>query len=100
MTRRNAMRALVLLVSFVLLAAGCGGSDGGDAGENGAGQPDQVKFLLAFVHDMVAVQYYFADDFGYFEQCGIDVEYQTAADVENPGQLILAGAVDIGILDP
>jgi NitT/TauT family transport system substrate-binding protein len=93
-------RALVLLVSFVVLAAGCGGSDAGNDGENGADQPDQVKFLLAFVHDMVAVQYYFADDFGYFEQCGIDIEYQTAADVENPGQLILAGAVDIGILDP
>jgi ABC-type nitrate/sulfonate/bicarbonate transport system substrate-binding protein len=106
MTSRKVLSLLALFAVLTLVAASCGssGGDGADSGPEpnaGAeGQRDHVKFLLAFVHDMVAVQYYFAEDFGYFDQCGIDIEYQTAAEVENPAQLIVGGAVDIGILDP
>jgi NitT/TauT family transport system substrate-binding protein len=105
MRSRTRPALLAILAIFALVSASCGGSDedpqeGSDGGATEAAPKDHVKFLLAFVHDMVAVQYYLAEDLGYFDQCGIEIEYQTAADVENPGQLILGGAVDIGILDP
>jgi NitT/TauT family transport system substrate-binding protein len=94
------LKVFALVGALALVAAACNG-DGDEGQQEGQQQQkDDVKFLLAFVHDMVAVQYYFAEDLGYFDQCGIDIEFQTAAEVENPGQLIVAGAVDIGILDP
>jgi NitT/TauT family transport system substrate-binding protein len=97
---RSRTMVLAAIAAFVVVAASCGSNGEALSGDGAEGENDNVRFLLAFVHDMVAVQYYLAEDLGYFEQCGIDIEYQTAADVENPGQLILGGAVDIGILDP
>lgn len=101
MRSRTVPAIVAIMAALALVSASCGDSgESPDGGAAGNASNDHVKFLLAYVHDMVAVQYYFAEDLGYFDQCGIDIEYQTAADVENPGQLILGGAVDIGILDP
>jgi NitT/TauT family transport system substrate-binding protein len=102
MRSRRVLVLLAITVVFALVSSSCNGSDEPSQGEGTTEEApkDNVKFLLAFVHDMVAVQYYLAEDLGYFDQCGIEIEYQTAAEVENPGQLILQGAVDIGILDP
>jgi NitT/TauT family transport system substrate-binding protein len=100
MTSRRVF-AVAAFTLLTLVASACRSpGDEPRPGQEGDAPTERVKFLLAFVHDMVAVQYYFAEDFGYFDQCGIDIEYQTAAEVENPAQLIVAGAVDIGILDP
>lgn len=91
-----------LLASLVLIAAACGGDseEGSDAGADGTGGADDVTLLMAFVHSMDAVQYYLADDLGYFEQCDVDVTMRTAANVGNPTQLVVSDAVDYAIIDP
>jgi NitT/TauT family transport system substrate-binding protein len=111
----------------ILVLSACGGGSGasgasGDAdgtstaGETGAEQApigdqktdagdessagEEVTLLLSFLPDMVAIQHLIADDLGYYEQCGFDFEYQSAAEVENPLQLLVGGAVDYAVIDP
>lgn len=91
-----------MVACLVLLVTACGGdsdeeSSGGEAGASGEAD---LTLLMAFVHSMDAVQYYFADDLGYFEQCNLDVTMKTAANVGNPTQLVVNDAVDYAIIDP
>lgn len=92
--------SLFLLAGLFLAASACGSDSGADGSAEGAGSEEDVTLLMAFVHSMDAVQYYFADDLGYFEQCGIDVTMKTAANVGNPSQLVVSDAVDYAIIDP
>lgn len=98
-TRAGLKLTVVALVATTLVLAACGGRAEDSSGA-AAGAKEDVDLLLAYLHDMVAVQYYFAKDFGYFDQCGIDVNYKTAAEVENPAQLVVAKTVDYAIIDP
>lgn len=123
-TRGLPIRLLLAGVVALLVMAACGGGEGAggdtaatpDAGaaggeqsptaDEGAGTPaapaelEPVTLLLSFLPDMVAIQYLIAEELGYYEQCGIDFEYQSAAEVENPLQLLVGGAVDYAVIDP
>ena len=68
------------------------------AGTAAEGEP--VTLLLSFLPDMVSIQHLIADELGYYEQCGIDFQYESAAEVENPLQLLVGGAVDYAVVDP
>lgn len=92
--------SMFVLAAMVLVAGACGEeSDPGTSAESAGGETD-LTLLMAFVHSMDAVQFYFADDLGYFEQCGLDVTMKTAANVGNPTQLVLSDVVDYAIIDP
>lgn len=90
----------LLLSSMLLVASACGSDSGGEAGGTAEGGETDVTLLMAFVHSMDAVQFYFAEDLGYFDQCGLDVTMKTAANVGNPTQLVISDAVDYAIIDP
>ncbi|MPZ69214.1 MAG: PhnD/SsuA/transferrin family substrate-binding protein [Actinobacteria bacterium] len=85
------------MVVFIL--ASCA-QDDGDETSSAAGGKDKVNVLLAFVHGIDFVHYYLAEDLGFFDRCGLDVELKTAANVENPAQLVVGGAVDFALIDP
>jgi NitT/TauT family transport system substrate-binding protein len=89
-----------LVVLAAVVATACGG-----AGKSGQAQKtkegnDKVSLLLSFLPDMIGIQYLLGQDMGYFKQCGIDFEAKSAAEVENPLQLLVGGSVDYAVIDP
>jgi NitT/TauT family transport system substrate-binding protein len=94
-------RSGVALIFVLLLAASCSSGDdqqasGGDAGSS----TTPVTLLLAFPDSIDWTGYYFAQDDGYFSQCGLDVTLKSSSGVSNPTQLLIGGAVDYAIIDP
>ncbi|MGY2085384.1 ABC transporter substrate-binding protein [Blastococcus sp. SYSU DS0539] len=96
-TRSRARAGLAAAGATTLLLTGCGGE--GSAGQSASG-PEEVTLLLSYLHDVQNAHYYFAQDRGWDEQCGMDLTIETAADVENPMQLLVGGAVDFALVDP
>jgi NitT/TauT family transport system substrate-binding protein len=80
-------------------AEGDGAETPSTTGSDEAGA-DDVTLLLSFLPDMVAIQHLIAEDLGYYDQCGINFSYESAAEVENPLQLLVGGAVDYAVVDP
>jgi NitT/TauT family transport system substrate-binding protein len=79
------------------LAAGCAGSEGGGP-EVPDGEPDQVVFLTSFgasAHDAFV---FVADEMGFFEQAGIEVEIRLGAGAQNY-PLLLSGEAQFTYID-
>lgn len=100
------LRRLAAAGVALVLAIGIAACDEGDDEGNGGSESTEtfterdVTFLLPFVHTISQAHTYFAEDEGYFDQCGLNVEMQEAAGVQNPVQLLLQGVVDYAELDP
>jgi len=95
--RPRATAGLAVATAATLALSACGG--GGPEAEAGSGT-EEVTLLLSYLHDVQNAHYYFAEDRGWDQQCGMDLTIETAADVENPLQLLVAGAVDYALVDP
>jgi ABC-type nitrate/sulfonate/bicarbonate transport system substrate-binding protein len=96
---RHLSRLAIALVTMTLLAVGCGGSSDKNVG-SGTGSLQHVKYLLAYLPDMIADHYLLAQHHGDFKTCGINFEYKSAADVSNALQLLTTGGVDYAVVDP
>lgn len=97
----HAVRLTAGLLLAAMLGIACSGSGGEPPeSESTAEATDSVTLLLPFSQEIDASQYYFAEDFGFFKQCGLDVDIKSAEGVENPAAVLLAGKVDFAILDP
>jgi ABC-type nitrate/sulfonate/bicarbonate transport system substrate-binding protein len=96
---RHFSRLTIALLTMTMLAVGCGGSGDKNAG-SGPGSLQHVKYLLAYLPDMIADHYLLAEHHGDFKTCGIDFEYKSAADVSNALQLLTTGGVDYAVVDP
>jgi NitT/TauT family transport system substrate-binding protein len=94
------LAAMLVLAMVTVTACGDDDDSGANGGANGKSSKEHVSMLLAFLPDMISVPYLMAKEKGYMEQCGFDFEPKSAADVENPTQLLLKGQVDYAILDP
>ncbi len=108
---RLVSRLGAVLLTVVLLAVGCsgsntpdaqqsGGQSGGQSGSPSTASPVHVNLLLAYLPDMIADHYLLAQHFGDFQTCGIDIEFKSAADVSNALQLLITGGVDYAVVDP
>jgi NitT/TauT family transport system substrate-binding protein len=84
----------------LLLTACGGGSDASTASSDSAPETEEVTLLLSYLHDVLNAHYYFAQDREWDQQCGMNLTIETAADVENPLQLLVGGAVDYALVDP
>jgi ABC-type nitrate/sulfonate/bicarbonate transport system substrate-binding protein len=90
-----------LLLAVMLMASTCTrGAPATPVSSNGQQTVAQVTMLLPFLNELDAAQYYFAQDFGYFHQCGLNVDIKPGAGVQNPGAALLEGKVDFAVLDP
>jgi NitT/TauT family transport system substrate-binding protein len=94
--RSRATAGLAAAGAATLVLTACGG----ESGAGTASGAEEVTLLLSYLHDVQNAHYYFAQDRGWDEQCGMDLTIETAADVENPLQLLVGGAVDFALVDP
>ncbi|PSP57891.1 hypothetical protein BRC72_08065 [Halobacteriales archaeon QH_7_66_36] len=92
--------------------AGCSsdsGSDGSDAtdADSGGTMTDssgsgltEVEVLLTYFPDMVFSPMTGADEFGYFDEVGLDVSITTSLQIQNPLQVLVNGEVDVVVATP
>lgn len=86
---------------LLFVASACAGDDRATETDGDAdAQSQEIDVLLSFVHDMINIHHYWAQDNGWNELCGIETELLPAAEVENPTQILLGGQVDYAIVDP
>ncbi len=95
---RRALAAAALAASGALALAGCSGAEPSDAAASAdAGSaPTQVSFALDWAPNTNHIGVFVADELGYFEDAGIDVEilpYGSASAM----QLVSAGEADFSI---
>ena len=103
--------------------AGCsgesdsGGSDGSD-GSDGGDETDstettgtttesgdslemtELDVLLTYFPDMVFSPMTGADEFGYFEEVGLDVNITSSLQIQNPLQILVSGEIDVVVATP
>jgi putative hydroxymethylpyrimidine transport system substrate-binding protein len=92
----------LLLAGFV---AGCGGGDksssasGTDkpAATDGGGPAKKVTLLMDWFPNPDHVGLYMAQDKGFFEEAGVDVQLQPPSNPADPVKLVAAGRVPLGI---
>lgn len=88
----------VLGIILGLVASACGGS-GDEPGESGADGTIHVRFMQPIPESMAFYPYFIADEFGYFEDEGLDVELLPSGETETTLQLA-GGNIDIGAINP
>jgi putative hydroxymethylpyrimidine transport system substrate-binding protein len=92
MTRlRIAAIALVVLASTLILAA-CG-----EKSDEPGGAREAFSLTLDFYPNPDHAGIYVAEDLGYFEEAGLDVEIETPSDPAAPLKLVAAGRSDLAI---
>ncbi len=91
---RSRSGALAMIVIAALVAA-CGGP-GATAGPSAA--PEKLVVGLGFIPSVQFAQFYLAEQRGYYEAAGLDVEFQNKIDPDLI-TLVGQGAIDIGIGD-
>jgi NitT/TauT family transport system substrate-binding protein len=96
--RRFASVLTVSAVAAALLAVGCGGDDegGGSSGSGGAESVGKAKVLLSFQESIYWMPLLVAQDQGYFEDEGIELEVEATEGSGFVTQQIIAGNVDFG----
>lgn len=90
-------KGLVILVSFMLLLLGAC-SNGGTGTNNTAdssGKLQKVTIMLDWYPNAVHSFLYTAQEKGYFQQQGLDVNIQMPADTNDPLKLVAAGKIDM-----
>ena len=102
--------------------AGCSGEDGsGDSGstdeatetdsggettgettdaDDDSPETTELEVLLTYFPDMVFSPMTGADEFGYFEEVGLDVNITTSLQIQNPLQILVNGEVDVVVATP
>lgn len=117
--RRSWVGSLIALMAFALLAGACGGA--GESGEQAAGdtatQEDaaaseeepaaeesapetaQVSYLTSFSTFGRDAYVYVAEELGYFEEAGLEVEINPGTGTVDVMRLIAAGTADFGPAD-
>ena len=100
MGARARSRFLRCVLGLILLVTSACSTSSSDSDSEGSPSRAEASLLLSFLHDISTSYFYIAEDRGYLDDCGIDLELQTAAEVENPVQLLVAGEVDYAVLDP
>lgn len=76
------------------------GSDDGTANGDGSPEKTEVNVLLTYFPDMVFSPMTGADEFGYFEDVGLDVNITTSLQIQNPLQVLVSGDVDVVVATP
>jgi ABC-type nitrate/sulfonate/bicarbonate transport system substrate-binding protein len=97
---RSGLRTVAVLVAFLvsLGVTACGSSPSTPTATTKSTQ--HITMLLPYLNELDASQYYFANDFGYFKQCGLSVKLQPGAGVPDPGAALLEGKAQFAVLDP
>lgn len=93
-TRRGAKAAGALLLAGLLLTA-CGGND--EPASGGEAEQAKVKLQLKWVPQAQFAGYYVAQDKGYYEAEGLEVEIVPGGPDIVPEQQVASGAADIGV---
>lgn len=77
-----------------------GGSE--EATTTGSASPEltEVDVLLTYFPDMVFSPMTGADEFGYFEEVGLDVNITTSLQIQNPLQVLVSGDIDVVVATP
>ncbi|MQA73808.1 MAG: hypothetical protein GEU88_05590 [Solirubrobacterales bacterium] len=99
-SRRRVRAALAVTAVLALgaLAAGCGGDD--DDGGGGSGELDQVKVQLDYVIRGNHAPFFVADEQGFFEQQGIEIEnIQEGTGSADAMRIVGTGGADFGFGD-
>ena len=96
------MRAMlaVFVVALGLVLAACGGDDEESGGDSGAstngGGTEQVQMLLSYQESIYWVPLLVANDQGYFEEEGLEIEVEATEGSGFVTQQIIAGNSDFG----
>jgi NitT/TauT family transport system substrate-binding protein len=93
MRRGRALAALTMAVA--LTGAACAGDGGGETEEGLL----KVRFQQPIPESMAFFPYFVAQEFGYFEDEGLEVELTPSGETETTLQLA-AGNIDIGAINP
>ena len=80
----------VLLILLPMLLIACGGDDNGEAEE-----PEQVTVGLTFVPNIQFAPFYIADSLGYYEDAGLDVEFNHHAVGADQFGALVSGQEDL-----
>lgn len=88
-------KGLGFILMFVMLV-GCGNNDEINQGEAG-GNLEEVKIMLDWYPNAVHSYLYVADEMGYFEDEGLDVEIIFPTNPTDPINLAATGEVTVGI---
>lgn len=95
-------RVLMVIVASFALAVGvaaCGGDDDGDGGSTGDGGTTDATLVLDFIPGAVHAGIYEAQQAGYYEDNGINLEIIEPTSTADTLKLIDAGKADFGIAD-
>jgi NitT/TauT family transport system substrate-binding protein len=104
--------ALAAAVAVGLMVAACGsaaspsapetptpgGSDAPSAPPSAAAEPTELVVGLGYIPSVQFAQFYLADQRGYYEEVGLDVEFQNQIDPDLI-RLVGQGAVDLALAD-
>lgn len=90
--RYRSLCAAGLVTALALAAAACSGQDG----DSGSGQRTKVRFALDWTPNTNHTGLYAAQQEGWFEQAGLDVEFLPYNNTP-PDTLVASGAADFGI---
>ena len=89
---------LAAALLLALVGASCGGGDeGGGGGTEAGGKMDKVTLQLKWVTQAQFAGYYAAQEQGYYEDEGLEVEIRPGGPDIVPEQAVLGGQADIGI---
>ncbi|KKB39124.1 ABC transporter substrate-binding protein [Bacillus thermotolerans] len=86
-----------LYAAIVLLLVGCGSEEANEAVPAGEEKKEKVTVMLDWYPNAVHSFLYTAEEKGYFEEEGIDVDIQFPANPTDPINLAAAGKVTLGI---
>lgn len=90
---------LVACTAAAVALAACGSEDEGDAtaGAAGTAAKEQVDFVLNFTPGPQHTEFVVADEEGYYDEAGLDVEMRTPAATTDPIKLVASGQADVGV---
>jgi len=74
--------------------------DSSEAADSGSPELTEIEVLLTYFPDMVFSPMTGADEFGYFEEVGLDVNITTSLQIQNPLQVLVSGEVDVVVATP
>lgn len=107
MKKHSSLLALLAASLFALLLSGCGSSNGNagsnagtvaSTGDSAANAPLQkVTLMLDWYPNAVHSFLYAAQEQGYFEKAGLDVDIQMPADANDALKLVAAGKIDLAL---
>lgn len=125
MTKEHTRRRRFIKAAGAAAVAGLAGCSG-ESGSDGSGSTDEatdaeddgettgttteadddspetteLEVLLTYFPDMVFSPMTGADEFGYFEEVGLDVNITTSLQIQNPLQVLVSGEIDVVVATP